>query len=425
MKRGLFFFIGVLILSTGLMAQQEVANIMDGELNKLKALKELKLPQGHMLKSLPTTKDNTASQYFPEVFGQHGWSCNQASSIGYVFTYEMNAIRNLAANSAANLYPPLAVWSLLNDGDETNGVSYFDTWKAISMNGIPNLEDYNYNTNDGRIWMTGYDKYYRGMQNRTEDVYYINTRTEAGINTLKHWLNDRMDGSPYGGIGNFQIGSTGMKHTMIPEGEEGAGKQIMTSYNDRVGHAMTAVGWNDNIRWDFNLDGVYTNDVDINDDGIVDARDWENGAFLVVNSWGQGWCDFGYVYVPYRLFAEDSWHDGIWQSSVTVIKPRKEYLPKLTYKVGMSYTKRGQLKIIAGVSQSTTNNRPDHVLEFPFFNYNGGELPMQGILDMNSDFIEFGIDVSPLLQYIDPDKEAKFYLDIYQHQGDSIAGNGE
>ena len=95
MKRGFLLFLGAVIMASGLSAQ----NVnMNDELIKLESLQELKLPDGYRLKALPYTHDNTVSPYFPEVFMQTGWSCNQASSIGYVFTYEINALRDVASN---------------------------------------------------------------------------------------------------------------------------------------------------------------------------------------------------------------------------------------------------------------------------------------------------------------------------------------
>jgi len=425
MKRGFLYLLFIFLLGGTLQAQVMQDELMTDDLKKLKALPELKMPDNYAFKSLPVTKDNTTMPYFPEVFLQYGWSCNQASSIGYIFTYEVNALRNKPATELENLYPPLAIWNLLNNGQYGNGVSFFDSWEAIKLNGVPNFADFGLENYNETRWMSGYDKYFRGMKNRTNEVYTINTDTEEGINTLKHWLNDHLDGSPNGGVANIQIGSSGMKMEVIQEGEEGEGKHLMTSFAMWVGHAMTVVGWNDQVRWDYNDDGLYTNDVDINDDGVVDVRDWENGAFIVINSWGGGWGDNGRVFVPYRLLAEDNWHGGVWEKCVTVMRPKEEYTPQLTYKVGITYTKRNQLKFVVGVSQNTDSNRPEFVIEYPFFNYLGDALFMQGSDDVGAESMEIGLDVSSLLNYIDPDKSAKFFFEVYQHQGGVVAGTGK
>ena len=67
---------------------------------------------------------------------------------------------------------------------------------------------------------------------------------------------------------------------------------------------MTFVGYNDNIKYDINEDGYFTNDEDTNGDGIIDMLDWEIGALKIANSWGGKWPtqnDSGYIYFPYRL----------------------------------------------------------------------------------------------------------------------------
>jgi len=427
MRRLVFILAIALMGVNGFGQQSEVVKMSDLELVKLAKLPKLTLPASHSFKSLPTTKDNSASPYFPYVFNQSGWSCNQASSVGYLFTYEMNAIRDVSASSLANLYPPSFVWNFLNGGSGDNGVSYFDSWEVIRTNGIPSYEVYGAYPGPTR-WISGYSEYYEGMKNRIDELFSIDVGNPEGLNTLKHWINDHMDGSPNGGVANFQIGSGGMKAVQIPEGLYEAGRYVMTRFNPIVGHAMTFVGWNDSVRHDFNEDGLYTNNIDINDDGIVDMKDWEIGAMLTINSWGENWpAEFerGRVYVPYRMLAMNSDEGGIWESSVTVMRPKKEYSPKLTIKASVTHTKRNQIKIIAGVAQNFAAAEPDMVLEFPFFNFQGGGLPMGGVVEPGGESLEFGLDITPLLNHINPNLPAKFFLEVYHQEGEEPNGSGK
>ncbi len=423
--RGLVLVIVLSLLGMNGMSQQaEVVGLNNKEAIKMAGLPKLTMPPGYSLKSLPTKKDNSATKYFPEVFSQTGWSCNQASSIGYLFTYEMNAIRDLSSNTDENLYPPSYVWNFLNNGSSETGVSYFDSWEVIRTNGIPSISEYGRDFR-AQKWVSGYDIYYQGMHNRTQEVFSIFVGDSEGLQTLKHWINDHLDGSPNGGLANFQIASGGMKSVVIPAGQEEEFKHIMVSFGEIVGHAMTFVGWNDSVMHDFNEDGQFTNDIDITDDGIVDMRDWEKGAILTVNSWGDAWGDRGKVYVPYRLLALGHHHGGIWERSVTVIRPKKDYNPKLTIKASITHTKRNQIKIVAGVARNFAASEPEIILEFPFFNFQGGELPMQGIDGAGNESLEFGLDITPLLNYIDPNMPAKFFLEVYHHEGEAPNGNGK
>ena len=423
--RGLVLVILISLLGMSSFGQQtEVAGMNEMEAKKMAGFPKLNMPKGYSLKSLPATKDNSTNEYFPNVFSQFGYSCNQASSVGYLFTYEMNAARDVSAASPANLYPPAFVWNFLNDGDPGKGVSYFDSWEVIRTNGIPSLDVYGevYNSTQ---WMSGYDKYYQGMKNRTNEVYNIEVGTPDGLNTLKHWINDHLDGSPTGGLANFQIASTGWDIVQIPDSLPEEKRLIMLHFGKFVGHALTFVGWNDSVRYDFNEDGLFTNDIDITDDGIVDMRDWEVGAMLAVNSWGAGWGDNGRVYIPYRLLAFDHLEGGIWASSVTVMRPKKLYEPKLTIKASVTHTKRNQIKIIAGVSSNFAATKPDVVLEYPFFNFLGGSMSMQGTTAEGNESLEFGLDISPLLNYINPNMPAKFFLEVYHREGEEQNGSGK
>ena len=426
--RGLVLVVVFCLLSgIGRGQQAQVINIDEGEANKMASLPKLTLPQGYSLKSLPALKDNSATKYFPEVFMQNGWSCNQASSVGYLFTYEINALRDLPSTSPNNLYPPSHVWNLLNRGNAEQGVSYFDSWEVIRTNGIPSFAVYGQDLRSQR-WLTGYENYYLGMHNRTDQVYNIYVGDPDGLNTLKHWLNDHMDGSPNGGLANFQIASGGMKAVRIPAGLPEEDKFIMLHFGQIVGHAMTFVGWNDSVRHDFNDDGLFTNDIDITGDGIVDMRDWEVGALLAVNSWGSTWPadkEEGRCYIPYRLLAFEGWEGGVWGNLVTVMRPKKEYSPLLTIKGSVTHTARNQIKIVAGVAQNFAAQAPEMILEYPFFNFLGGDMAMQGISGAGTESLEFGLDITPLLNYINPNLPAKFFLDVYHRENENQNGNGK
>ena len=78
---------------------------------------------------LPQYVDNSVNKYFPPIIDQSGGSCAQASSIGYVFTYEMN--RHLdrdASASPANRFSYQFIWNLVNDGVDQGG--FAEAWRT-------------------------------------------------------------------------------------------------------------------------------------------------------------------------------------------------------------------------------------------------------------------------------------------------------
>ena len=366
--------------------------------------------------NLPPRVDNSLTKYFPEVFSQYGWSCNQASSIGYLLTYELARARNVSAYEPENQYPPLYPWNFLNRASTSNGVSYFDSWEIIKANGCPNIIDYPF-LQDGTAWMSGYDKYYRAMQNKVHHNYSLNVSTPEGLERLKRYLYDHNTGTKNGGLANFQIASGGIRFRTLSEESYNAGSPIITSFGAIVGHAMTIVGYDDSVKIDFNGDGKYTNDLDINGDFIVDMNDWEKGALLVVNSWGKGWGDKGKSYVAYNVLARYGFEGGFWNRSVHIIDLVNNYLPQLALKTSLVHPVRNTLKVMVGVSSDPNAEKPDKLIDFPLFNFQGGGLPFGGEGAETSTPFELGLDISPLLSYIEPNMPAKFFLAVQEGGG--------
>ncbi len=393
---------------------------------RMARLPRLTMPIGLKSSSLPYKVDNSRTKYFPPIFTQYGYSCNQAASISVCFTYELNALRDKDALYQENRLPVFFTWNMMNRGNTDTGVSYFESWDMVKAIGNPNWADFGTDNINATRWMSGYDRYYRGMQNRVENVYSIDVSDEAGLLTLKHWLYDHLGDHLPGGLATFQLATLDLKFLPLPEGTEDAGKIMIPNFGYAVGHAMTFVGYNDSVRYDFNKDGKYTNDIDTNGDGIVNMADWEIGALICVNTYGTEWGSEGRAYVPYRILPLQPEKGGIWMKSVVVAKAIKSYTPQLTLKTRVRYPDRSKLWITAGVSQNPDATKPQFILDQPVFHYQGGSLPMQGQGPADPSLIEIGIDATPLLGHIESGKPAAFFLVVCEQDPASVSsGNIE
>ena len=368
--------------------------------------------------SLPASLDNTTQPFFRPIFNQSDGSCSQSSGIAYNFTYEMNRERNTSANDPQNQFPSHYTYNFLNDGDGNNGSWYTDGWDIIKADGCPTIPYYGYSLNalGDQGWMSGYAKYEFSMHNRVKDYFAIDVSTPDGLLTLKHWLYDHLEDAPTGSLVNFAAGIGNFGFNMTSN-------NIITSWGYPSNHAMTFVGWDDNITYDYNGDGQITNNLDINNDGVVDMRDWERGAMIMVNTWGHTWGNNGKAYVMYKTLAETTMlGGGIVGNRVFGVRVKTDQNPQLIMRVKMSHNNREMIKVSAGISTDLNSSSPQHTIDFPLFNYQGGPYPMKG----NNDYtpIVFSLDISPLLDYIDPNTNAKFFL-IVNERDPSGNGNGE
>ena len=386
----------------------------------LVSLPELKMPESYKNKSIPYIKNNADEIFFRDMFEQAGMSCGQASSVGLGFTYEMNCARNLAGNTDTTKYPTHFVYNW--ESNAYYGVSYYHTFDVLRLVGTPNLAEYGGTIDYGGAtrWMTGYDLYYAAMKNRLRQAFKIDVRTEEGLLTLKHWMNDHLNGSPHGGVANFYDGVPSASYT-LPSGTPEAGMYVVPSLSGGTSHAMTVVGYHDSIRYDYNNDGQYTNNIDLNGDGVIDMKDWEIGGVKIANTYSGGpdYANGGFIYVMYKTLAEG----GFWSGLVYVQEVIPDYEPQLTAKVQLTYNKRKRLKVTAGISSDLSAAYPQHSMEFPIFDYQCGDQYMTGGSSESDKTIEFGLDLTPLLNHINPGQDAKFFLMVTEKDADA-AGEG-
>ncbi|PLW97536.1 MAG: hypothetical protein C0591_06325 [Marinilabiliales bacterium] len=385
---------------------------------------ELKLPKEYILRGdrdLPDKLNNAELPFFRPTFSQNPyWNCGQSSGVGYAFCYELNHARELPGNILENQQSVHFTWNFMNTGDGW-GVSYLQSFDILKDCGNPNLEDYGGLFNGGeKRWMTGYELYENAMRNRIREVYYIDLSSEEGLSVLKNWLYDHLNGSEYGGVANFYLQY--YNSDVLPDDSDESGQPIIVEAIAPAGHALTITGYNDSVRYDVNNDGRYTNNEDINDDGIIDMKDWEIGGFRYKNS---SLNNDGYGLIMYRTMALEYGKGGIWNNQVHVIEVKEEYDPVLTMRLKIKHNSRNKIKIIAGISQDTSLNLPQHTIDFPIFNYQGGDNYMQGFNnDESSKTIEISLDVTPLLSYIESGTDAKYFIQVVE-KDNLNTGNGE
>ena len=381
----------------------------------LSNLPKLTLPDSYLGPNaplLPTIIDNSANIHWRPVFAQVNYECGQASGIGLGFTYAINRMRNVAGNIEENQYATHFTWNFGNTGVPYYGVSYFHSFEVVRTLGTPNVTTYGgMSTGGTERWITGYDNYYHSMHNRLTDVYQIDCSTEEGILTAKHWLENHLENSSVGGVANFYCSCPSASIT-LPSGTPEAGKYVVTSWGG-ANHGLTISGYHDSICWDYNNDGQYTNDIDLNGDGVITPSDWEIGGFRFANTYSGGptWANNGFCYMLYKSAADPYGGGGIWNSAIHVIYAKANTEPLLTARVTLKHTCREQIRIRIGVSTDQSSETPEYILGLPVFNFRGGCQYMRGGTELEENkTIEFGLDLTALLNIVGPNTPARYFL---------------
>jgi hypothetical protein len=424
----LFFLLGLIILMQSPIAAQYRTDFPEGlSVDRHQDMKfadfPVLTPDFISFKStLPANVDNSELPFMRPVFRQQGASCGQSAIIGYNFTYEMNRLRGVASDTSVHLYPDHFVWNFMNASSPYygEGVSYFHTFDLLYDAGTPNEMLYGpIEFDDSYYWSSGYEVYHNAMTNRISGAASIRPGTPEGMEVLKHWLHNHLEGAESGGVASFYAGLA-YSLVQLPEESAETGKHAFYRFGPDATHAMTIVGYNDSVCYDINDDGQFTNHLDITGDGIVDMRDWEYGALKAVNSYGPDWGDDGYFYLMYRTLAMDyGAGGGIWNNSVHVMFPDQQWHPKLTIKASLKHSSREKIRLRAGVSLDTTRFIPEHTISFTHFNFQGGDYPMRGRGINANEPLELGLDISELLSYVPAGQAARFFLIIDEKDPDS------
>jgi len=110
------------------------------------------------------------------------------------------------------------------------------------------------------------------------------------------------------------------------------------------------------VGFDVNGDGEITNDRDLNEDGKVTLADWERGAYIVVNSWGEKWSQDGRIYLLYSAMIDPDWKRGNFLGRAEV----KRYQPERTLRLKLTCDDRSDLRFKVGISGGKDSAKAEH-----------------------------------------------------------------
>ena len=392
----------------------------------------------------PAYVNNAELKFFPPVFNQDGGSCGSASRICYMFTYELNAYRNLNGKLSKNYYPSHFVWLHTNT---SSGKDQF-----VTSIGVPSAATYGGQTYSSLFgyqdcadndfgWMQGYDKWFEAMHNRmyAPSNFPLHVGTEEGREAVKNWLwNHNGDNSfQAGGICGIGVASSdGNYDGIIPSTTANkaagvTGKKYLKAWGTQVDHALTIVGYDDRIEFDLDGNGVA---------GEVEKD--EVGAWIIVNSWGTWWGNSGFIYCPYayggassRLVNGEKVFAGNWWAP-EIYKVRKDYRPLRTIKLEMDYSRRSEIKLSAGISADINATAPERTIAFEHFKYSGDgnygntnpapEIPMLGRWadgKLHTEPMEFGYDLTDLTAGYDRSMPLKYFFIVETKSWGKGSGN--
>ena len=353
---------------------------------------------------LPNEVDNSLLMYFPWTYylgdlkrhlyiqGGNG-ACAAVSTVHYTLTYELNRVREAYGLYDENKCPANFTWNFLNDGNFNQGSYFEDNLSILTTNGCPsciewgNCEEETYEE-DHTLWMHGYGKYLTSYHNHIEGYSQISPMYDPEKHELmKHWLANHNEGEEEtGGLIVFSTSNACAETEELVYPSNYIGDEVIVEWGDPCPHAMTIVGYCDDVMWDFNGDGQYTNTIDLDENGIYDVRDYEIGAFIVVGLGDYDYAQEGFVWVMYKTIAETS------DEYALVLHIDNGFEPSFEIKGQVNHSQRTYLTFQIGKGDNANSNPPSPYSAWKksIFAERGGENPMQGI--GNDPWMEFSIN---------------------------------
>ncbi|MDH7503967.1 MAG: PKD domain-containing protein [Verrucomicrobiota bacterium] len=319
---------------------------------------------------LPSYVDNSTLKYFPPIRSQGSLgSCAQFSAVYYTLTHMTAMARDWDAKNGGDSYrfSPKWTYNMLNGGANV-GTWHYDAYSIAMKHGVATWAEFPYDS-DYRAWCLNPAVWRNALNVRAAQAgKVLDVDTDTGLSQLKQLLAN-------GYVLNFATYISSWQWKSISDDpsttadDPFVGRSCVYMVNGTSGgHAMTIVGYNDDI-W-----------VDINSDGAVQAS--EKGALRIANSWGTSWNEAGFAWVSYQALRTRNpayTSEGLfWYDEATWFTARPSYQPQMIAEFTLSHAKRNQLVLSLGVgsvgdSLPGTTWYPNKVLY-----YSGGAYAFDG-----------------------------------------------
>lgn len=346
---------------------------------------------------LPSSVNLSTSKYFPPIRHQQGGSCTAWATTYYQFTYEVARLNNWdAKHDDSKVFSPKYIWNYLNGG-KNEGIYKDSCYDMLKAQG--SLRWIEFPQNDSSLsldWYTGTTEaettaaLYRALTTRISSYDYknfvssngdtpvITSNNDSDLAHIKTLLNG-------GHVLSISTDCFKWITKELSNGEFG----IISGEGPNGAHALTVVGYDDNLFYDLNQNGT--------------IEDFEKGAFLIANSWGIDATrhNNGYIWLMYdalnqtsnasnlntdnrKLFIRNSQY---WYIEVA------NYTPQLTAEVTVLQKYRNDFSISLGVSDYATSSQ---ATQATFLNGLGGQLGFNGKSDPSYQSCTFVFDYADL-----------------------------
>ena len=260
-----------------------------------------------LLTAVDITTDARYGDFFPPIGNQHqAGACTCFATTYYQFTYEANRLDNIQTTKS-NTFCPQWNYSILSNGNKSNGTNFKENYDVINYFGAIKYSDYDdscfVNNNISGNYDFISDDFFTGYWNNSTTAHY----SSFGKKVIEIPL--RFERPSTGIYITFGNGANETDLSLVEIKQElnkgklitfsanydylNVGKIIDDTYGEVItqvpyadnGHALTIVGYDDDV------------EVDINGNNVIES--WERGAFKIANSWGTDHGNDGFVWVMY------------------------------------------------------------------------------------------------------------------------------